>query len=287
MNPNLPVNIKKPILVAEIGINHNGSIETAKKMIDLAKKYNFNLVKFQKRSPEISTPEFQKKIMRETPWGLMSYLDYKKKIEFGLTEYKAIDSYCKKLNIGWFASAFDIESQKFLKKFKTKYNKIASAMITNKKFIEFVAKEKKITFISTGMCEMKDIILAVKTFKKNKCPFILMHCISTYPCKDENLNLLMITKLKEKFKCRIGYSGHEATTSPSLIAWLLGAEAIERHITIDRSMWGTDQAASLSEEGIRMLTGLINKTPTLIGNGKKTFSADEKKISKKFRYWEN
>ena len=182
--------------------------------------------------------------------------------------------------------AFDIDSQKFLKKFKNRYNKIASAMITNKEFIEFVAKERKMTFISTGMCEMKDIIFAVKTFKKNKCPFILMHCVSTYPCKDENLNLSMIYQLKNKFKCRIGYSGHEATTSPSLIAWLLGAEAIERHITLDRSMWGTDQASSLSEEGIRMLTGLINKTPSLIGKGKKIFSTDEKNISKKFRYWE-
>ena len=224
--------------------------------------------------------------MRETPWGLISYLEYKKKIEFGFKEFKIIDEYCKKIKIGWFASAFDIDSQKFLKKFKNKYNKIASAMITNKKFIEFVAKERKMTFISTGMCEMKDIVFAVKTFKKNKCPFILMHCVSTYPCKDENLNLSMINQLKNKFKCRIGYSGHEATTSPSLIAWLLGAEAIERHITLDRSMWGTDQASSLSEEGIRMLTGLINKTPSLIGKGKKIFSTDEKNISKKFRYWE-
>ena len=282
---NLPINTKKPLLIAEIGINHNGSVESAKKMIDLAKKYNFDLVKFQKRSPEITTPDFQKKIMRETPWGLISYLDYKKKIEFGFKEFKIIDEYCKKIKIGWFASAFDIDSQKLLKKFKNKYNKIASAMITNRKFIEFVAKEKKMTFISTGMCEMKDIVFAVKTFKKNKCPFYLMHCVSTYPCKDENLNLSMINQLKKKFKCRIGYSGHEATTSPSLIAWLLGAEAIERHITLDRSMWGTDQASSLSEEGIRMLTGLINKTPTLIGKGKKIFSADEKNISKKFRYW--
>jgi len=286
MKVNLPINLKKPLLVAEIGINHNGSLNIAKKMIDLAKKYEFDLVKFQKRSPEISTPELQKNIMRETPWGLISYINYKKKIEFGLREYKEIDNYCKRINIGWFASAFDIESQKFMKKFNTKYNKIASAMITNKKFIEFVSKEKKTTFISTGMCEMKDIIYAVNIFKKNKCPFILMHCVSTYPCKDENLNLAMISELKKKFACKIGYSGHEATTSPSLVAWMLGAEAIERHITLDRSMWGTDQAASLSEDGIRMLTGLIKKTPTLMGKGEKIFSKEEKKLSKKFRYWE-
>lgn len=286
MNSELSFNIKRPLLIAEIGINHNGSLDTAKKMIDLAKKYDFDLVKFQKRTPEICTPDFQKNIMRDTPWGLISYLDYKKKIEFGLKEFKKIDEYCKKIGIGWFASAFDIDSQKFLKKFNSKYNKIASAMITNIDFINFVAKEKKTTFISTGMCEMKDIIKAVNIFKKNKCPFILMHCVSTYPCKDEDLNLSMIKELKKKFKCTIGYSGHEATTSPSLIAWMLGAQAIERHITLDRSMWGTDQAASLSEDGIRMLTGLIKKTPTLIGKGKKIFSKEEKKLSKKFRYWE-
>jgi len=287
MKKDFNLNTKKPILIAEIGINHNGSIKIAKKMIDLAKKYNFDMVKFQKRSPETSTPEFQKEILRETPWGIIKYIDYKKKIEFNTNNFKEIDKYCKEKKIGWFASAFDIESQIFLKKFKLKHNKIASAMITNKKFLNFVAREKKLTFVSTGMCKMNDIISAVKIFKKHKCPFILMHCVSTYPCKDENLNLSMINTLRDKFNCRVGYSGHEATTSPSLVAWLLGAEAIERHITLDRSMWGTDQSASLSEEGLRMLTGLINKTPTLLGNGIKKFSEDEKKLSSKFRYWEN
>ena len=280
------INLRKPILIAEIGINHNGSINEAKKLIDLAKKYNFDFVKFQKRTPETTTPDFQKNLPRETPWGLITYLDYKKKIEFEKKEYDSIDRYCKKVKIGWFASAFDIESQKFLKKYRTKHNKIASAMITNLEFLDFVAKEKKITFISTGMCEMKDIKNAVTIFKKNKCPFILMHCVSTYPCPDEKLNLSLIVKLKEKFKCNVGYSGHESTTSPSMIAWLLGAVAIERHITLDRSIWGTDQAASLAEDGMRMLTGLISKAPGLIGTGKKIFSEDEKKISKKFRYWE-
>jgi len=280
------INLKKPLLIAEIGINHNGSINEAKKLIDLAKRYNFDFVKFQKRTPEITTPDFQKNLPRETPWGLISYLDYKKKIEFEKKEYDVIEQYCKKVKIGWFASAFDIESQKFLKRYKTKHNKIASAMITNLKFLDFVAKEKKVTFISTGMCEMKHIKNAVNIFKKNKCPFILMHCVSTYPCPDEKLNLSLIVKLKEKFKCKVGYSGHESTTSPSLVAWLLGAVAIERHITLDRSLWSTDQAASLAEDGMRMLTGLITKAPGLIGTGVKIFSKDEKEISKKFRYWE-
>ena len=162
---------KKPFLIAEIGINHNGSIITAKKMIDLAKKYNFDAVKFQKRDPEVSTPDAQKNKMRDTPWGYMSYLNYKKKIEFNYKEFKQIDKYCKKKKIHWFASAWDINSQIFLKKFKCKYNKIASAMLTNERLLEAVSKEKKHTFISTGMSNMKDIKKCVKIFKKNNCKF--------------------------------------------------------------------------------------------------------------------
>ena len=159
-------NRKKPFLIAEIGINHNGSIEIAKKLIDLAKKYEFDAVKFQKRDLNIVVPEKQKNIVRTTPWGEMTYFNYKKKIEFGYKEYKQIDNYCKKLRIKWFASPWDVNSSNFLKKFKLKYNKIASAMITNIKLLENVAKQKKITFISTGMSEMKDITKAVKIFKE-------------------------------------------------------------------------------------------------------------------------
>ena len=276
---------KKPFLIAEIGINHNGSISTAKKMIDLAKKYNFNAVKFQKRDPEVSTPDSQKNKMRDTPWGYISYLDYKKKIEFNYKEFKQIDEYCKKTKIYWFASAWDINSQTFLKKFKCKYNKIASAMLTNEKLLEVVSKEKKHTFISTGMSNMQDIKKCVKIFKKNNCKFTLLHCVSTYPCKEENLNLNMITSLKKIFKCPVGYSGHESSVSPSIMAAMLGAEVIERHITINRSMWGTDQSASLSEEGLKNLTSIINKIPKILGNGKKNFSIDEKHMLNKFRYW--
>ena len=276
---------KKPFLIAEIGINHNGSINTAKKMIDLAKKYNFNAVKFQKRDPEVSTPDSQKNKMRDTPWGYISYLDYKKKIEFNYKEFKQIDNYCKKIKIYWFASAWDINSQTFLKNFKCKYNKIASAMLTNEKLLEVVSKEKKHTFISTGMSNMQDIKKCVKIFKKNNCKFTLLHCVSTYPCKEENLNLNMITSLKKIFKCPVGYSGHESSVSPSIMAAMLGAEVIERHITINRSMWGTDQSASLSEEGLKNLTSIINKIPKILGNGKKIFSIDEKHMLNKFRYW--
>ena len=279
-------NLKKPVLIAEIGINHNGSLSLAKKLIDLAKKYDFDYVKFQKRNPDTVVPEHQKKIVSETPWRKISYLEDKKKIEFESKEYNEIHKYCKKINIKWFASAWDIESQKFLKKYKSKVNKIASAMITNLKFLDTVAKERKKTFISTGMTSEKDISNAVNIFKKNKCPFVLMHCVSTYPCPESELNLKVIETLKKKFKCEIGYSGHESTVSPSILAWYLGATVIERHITLDRSLWGTDQSASLSEDGIRNFTNIIKKSPLMLGNGIKKFSRKEKEISKKFRYWE-
>tara|TARA_Y100000590_G_scaffold18275_1_gene21773 strand:+ start:36723 stop:37568 length:846 start_codon:yes stop_codon:yes gene_type:complete len=276
---------KKPYLIAEIGINHNGSIKLAKQLIDLAKKYNFDAVKFQKRDPNICVPEHQKNQIRNTPWGNITYLDYKKKIEFGNKEFKLIDEYCKKIKIDWFCSPWDTNSVKFLKKFNTKYNKVASAMLTNTELLKIIAKEKKMTFISTGMSEMKDIDNALKIFKKNNCDFVLMHCVSTYPCPENELNLNVINTLQKKYKCKVGYSGHETSVSPSIAAWFLGADYIERHITLDRSMFGTDQAASLSEQGIRELTTMLSKFPMMMGSGKKTMSKEEKSLIKKFRYW--
>jgi len=278
---------KQPFLIAEIGINHNGSLKLAKQLINLAKKYNFSAVKFQKRDLDICIPEDQKDKIRNTPWGEMTYLEYKKRIEFGEKEFKVIDNYCKKVKIDWFCSAWDIKSFKFLKKFNTKYNKVASAMLTNKPLLKLIAKEKKLTFISTGMSYMKDIDYAVKIFKKYKCNFILMHCVSNYPCQEKDLNLNLIPILRNKFKCKIGYSGHESTVSPSIAAWFLGADYIERHITLDRSMYGTDQAASLSEQGIAQLADLLSKFPMMYGNGKKTVSKEEKKLIPKFKYWKN
>lgn len=277
--------LKKPYLIAEIGINHNGSISLAKKLIDLAVKNNFNAVKFQKRSPEISTPEIQKNVVRSTPWGEMTYLEYKKKIEFGLKEFREIETYCKKKKIDWFASCWDIESVNFMKKFNVKYNKIASAMLTNIPLLELIARQKKKTLISTGMCTMQDITRATNIFKKNKCDYVILHCVSKYPCPEEELNLNLISYYKKKFKCQIGYSGHEPTVSPSVLAWFLGAEYIERHITLDRSMWGTDQAASLSEDGMKNLSEIILKAPKFLGNGVKKLSVDDRKLLKKFKYW--
>ena len=277
--------LKKPILIAEIGINHNGSIKLAKKLIDLAKKYKFDFVKFQKRDLNICIPSDQKNILRETPWGVITYYNYKKKIEFDLDDYQEIDNYCKKKDIKWFASSWDKKSQVLMKKFNFNFNKVAYAMITNTEFLELVASEKKTTLISTGMCNLSDIKKAVGIFKKKNCPFILMHCVSTYPCPEDNLNLLMIQKLISIFKCKVGYSGHESTVSPTILAWYLGACVIERHITLDRAMWGTDQSASLAEEGIKNLTNIIYKTPFMLGDGIKKFSRIEKNIAKKFRYW--
>ncbi len=277
--------LKKPYLIGEIGINHNGSIKLAKKLIDLAVKYKFDAVKFQKRDLDVCIPEDQKKIMRKTPWGLMTYLDYKKKLEFSVSQYAEIDKYCKKKRIHWFASCWDLNSQRTMRKFKFKYNKVASAMITNIKLLDLISKERRTTLISTGMCNYSDIKKAVKIFKKNKCKFILMHCVSTYPCRDEDLNLSMINKLKKDFKCPVGYSGHENSVSPTLIAYFLGAEYLERHITLDRSMWGTDQSASLSESGIKNLSDIVNKISAIIGKPVKKYYKEEKKMSQKMRYW--
>mgnify|MGYP001292568208 CR=1 FL=1 len=281
----MKLKIKKPFLIAEIGINHNGSLSLAKKLIQLAADSGFDAVKFQKREPNISTPEDQKNKLRQTPWGEMSYLEYKKKIEFGDKEFREINKFCKKKKITWFASAWDVPSQNFLKKYKLKYNKVASAMLTNIELIEKIADEKKLTFISTGMSTLKDISKAIKIFKNRKCRFVLMHCVSTYPCPIENLNLNLILTLKKKYKCEVGYSGHESSVSPSIIAYMLGARYIERHITLDRSMWGTDQAASLSENGMKNLSNILNKSSLVLGDGVKRLSKQEKELLKKFKYW--
>ncbi len=275
----------KPYIIGEIGINHNGDIRIAKKLIDVAKRCNFDAVKFQKRSPDISTPETQKMKLRETPWGEMTYLNYKKKIEFNIKQYKVIDKYCKSKKIDWFVSCWDIDSFEEMKKFRFKYHKVASAMITNIPLLKKIAKTKVHTLISTGMSNYKNIDAAVKIFKKFNCKFTLLHCVSTYPAKDEHLNLKCIQTLKKKYKCDVGYSGHESSVSPSIIAYMLGASVIERHITLDRSMWGTDQASSLSEVGMKTLTSIIEKTPKILGSGKKKLLKEEILISKKLRYW--
>ncbi len=276
---------KSPLLIAEIGINHNGLLPKALKLIDMAKKCGCDLVKFQKRTPDIATPNHMKNLMRETPWGNITYLDYKKKIEFSSKEYDKIDKYCKKIKINWFASVWDIKSLKFLKKYKLKYNKVASAMISNISLLREIAKEKKLTFISTGGASFKEIDTAVNIFRKYNCKFMIMHCVASYPADENELNLNLISVLKTKYKCGIGYSGHEKSVTPSVIAAVIGAEAIERHITLDRTEWGTDQAASLEINGLSKLSTLLKKVNLIKGDGKKRNLKKENKKLSNLIYW--
>jgi len=272
-------------IIAEIGINHNGNIDLAKKLIDIAKKSGCDAVKFQKRDIySVYTKEFLAE-PRESPWG-NTQLDQKKGLEFDYESYLEIDKYCKLKDINWFASAWDIKSLEFLDKFKLKFQKVASAMITHNEFLNAVADRKKYTFISTGMSTIEDIDNAVEIFKKKKCDFELMHSVSTYPADEKNLNLNMILTLKKRYNCKVGYSGHEPSVSPSLVACSLGATSLERHVTLDRSGYGSDQSASLEETGLSALVGSVRKIKSILGNGEKTFLEEEKKVAKKLRYWE-
>jgi len=274
----------KVFVIAEIGINHNGNIDTAKKLILAAKKNGADAVKFQKRSIDIVyTPEVLDSY-RESPWGT-TQREQKEGLEFDESDYREIDSFAKEIDIIWFASAWDIPSQDFLNKFNIPINKIASAMATNLEFVEHVAKEQKPTFVSTGMTTLNEIEQVVKIFEKYNCPITLMHTNSEYPSPEENLNLKCLTTLKEKFNLPVGYSGHEPSVSPSLIAACLGATAIERHITQDRSSYGSDQAASLEEVGLKNLVDMVRKIPVVLGDGVKTITEQEKIIAKKLRYW--
>ena len=275
--------LKKPILIAEIGINHNGDINLAKKLIDSSADANFDAVKFQKRDINLVYSEELLNSKRESPWGT-TQREQKEGLEFSEKEYLEIDSYCKKKKIKWFASAWDVNSLKFLDAFNLEYNKIASAMIVDLNFLKEVAKRKKHTFISTGMSTENDISKAVEIFRANKCSFELMHCVSTYPMKVEDANLLTINALKDKFKCEVGYSGHENGVAVSLAAFMLGISSLERHITQDRTMYGSDQAASLEPKGMKSLTDSMNKMFVALGEKKLGHIIEEEKpILKKLR----
>ena len=269
-------------IIAEIGINHNGDMNICKQLIDIAKNAGCDAVKFQKRTLEEVYSKEQLLSSRESPWGKTTY-DQKNGLEFKLKEYQQIDKYCKKKKIYWFGSAWDLKSQKFLNKFNLKFNKIASAMIIDKNFLNFVASQKKHTFISTGMCTMKNISDAVKIFRKKKCSFELMHCVSTYPMDDETANLNVINTLKKKFKCNVGYSGHENGLAISLAASAFGLSSLERHITINRTMYGSDQSASIEPNGLKNLVESVRKIEKALGNGIKVFLPEEKVIAKKLR----
>jgi|TARA_B100000953_G_scaffold113971_1_gene93742 N-acetylneuraminate synthase len=270
-------------ITAEIGINHNGDINIAKKLIDIAKNANCDAVKFQKRTVE---KVYSKQVLdspRESPWGTTTR-EQKLGLEFNEKEYDIIDAYCKEKEIEWFASSWDIDSQLFLRNYHLKHNKIASAMLTNTELLNLVAEEKKHTFISTGMSTIDQIEQAVKVFKNNNCPFELMHSNSSYPMKPDEANLQCIKTLKEKFNCNVGYSGHESSGyNISLAAAVLGATSIERHITMARAMYGSDQAASLEPLGLVRLVRDIRMLDLIMGDGVKKVYPSEIPVMKKLR----
>jgi len=269
-------------IIAEIGINHNGDIKICKELIDIAKDAGCDAVKFQKRDIDIVyTKEFLNS-PRDSLWGT-TQRDQKLGLEFSENDYDEIDTYCSKKNINWFASAWDLNSQDFLRKYNTKYNKIASAMIVYDDLLNKVASEGKHTFISTGMSTYEDIENAIQIFKRHQCSFELMHTVSTYPMKDEDANLKMIKTLREKYGCNVGYSGHEVGLAVSYAAAAMGITSLERHITLDRAMYGSDQSASIEPNGLRILVGSVRKIEKAIGNGVKKIIADEVPIAEKLR----
>lgn len=273
----------KVFLIAEIGINHNGDLGIAKKLISEAHKAGFDAVKFQKRTLEkVYTKEFLDS-PRESPWG-KTQRDQKKGLEFSFEQYREIDQYCKSLGIQWSASAWDVDSQAFLSEFNVPFNKVASAMLGHRPLLRKIAEEKKKTFISTGMSSLEELDDVVDLFRKSDCPIELMHCNSTYPMKDEDANLLCIPMLKKRYNCDVGYSGHESSLlKVSLAAVVLGATSIERHITLDRAMYGSDQAASLEVGAIGNFVQSIRATPGILGTGVKNLTDAEAGVRKKLR----
>ena len=269
-------------IFGEIGINHNGDLKIAKQLIDLCSELKIEAVKFQKRDlRKVYTEEFLKS-KRDSPWGDTQY-DQKKALEFDEKDYKVIDQYCKEKKIKWFASAWDIESMEFLDKFNCEYSKVASAMLTSEKFLGEVAERKKYTYISTGMSSMQDIEKAINIFEKKNCEYELMYCVSVYPCPPELIDLNCIKTYKDKFNCKVGYSGHENGLALSLAAIGMGISSLERHITLDRTMYGSDQAASLEPTGFRNLVSSSNKIISALGNGEKKVLKEEVPIGKKLR----
>lgn len=270
-------------ITAEIGINHNGDIEIAKQLIDIAKAAGCDAVKFQKRTID---KVYSKEVLdspRESQWGTTTR-DQKLGLEFNEKQYDVIDQYCKQKEIEWYASAWDIDSQLFLRKYKLKHNKVASAMLTNHKLLETIAEEKKHTFISTGMSTVDEIRKAVQIFRKHECPFELQHSNSSYPMKIEEANLRCIETLRKEFECNVGYSGHESIGYIICVAAvMLGATSIERHITLDRSMYGSDQAASLEPVGLMRLVRDIRTINKILGDGVKRVWPSEVPIMKKLR----
>jgi len=279
---NKPVGDGHPTyIIAEIGINHNGSVDNAKELIKAASDAGVDAVKFQKRTPELCVPEHQKNLMRDTPWGYISYLDYRYKVEFGQDEYQEIDDYCKALGVDWLASAWDTQSLAFIEAFDPPAHKIPSALLTDHELLRAIKATGKPAILSTGMSTMEEIYEAVEILDVDN--LLICHTTSSYPCPPDELNLRMVQTLKDNFTCPVGYSGHEVGLVTSVIAVGLGACLVERHVTLDRAMWGSDQAASVEPQGVRTLVKYIRVTEKALGDGQKKVYESEQSTLKKLR----
>ena len=268
-------------IIAEIGVNHNGDLDTAKQMILSAKETGADAVKFQKRTPELCVPEDQRDIMRETPWGYISYMAYREKVEFGQAEYKEIDRFCREIGIDWFVSVWDEGSVDFIEQFNPACYKLPSASLTDHNLLRKARETRKPIIISTGMSTAEQIKEAVKVVGLKD--LAILHSTSVYPCDPDELNLRMIPTLKSQYDCPIGYSGHEVGLIPSVVAVGLGANIVERHFTLDRAMWGSDQAASVEPGGFRKLVKYIRVTEMSLGDGVKHVYESEQSSLKKLR----
>jgi N-acetylneuraminate synthase len=268
-------------IVAEIGINHNGDLATAKRLIDAAVRAGVDAVKLQKRTPELCVPDEYKEQMRETPWGYITYLDYRHKVEFGEKEYLEIDRHCQAKGISWFASVWDEPSVDFMEAFNPICYKVPSASLTDHALLNHIRKTDRPIILSTGMSTMDQIRETVELIGQEN--LIITHATSTYPCIPEELNLKVIDTLLDTYSCPIGYSGHEVGLVPSVVAVSLGACLVERHITLDRAMWGSDQAASVEPGGFRRLVKYIRVTEEALGDGVKVVYESEKSSMSKLR----
>ena len=278
--------MKKDIyIIAEIGINHNGDLAIAKKLIDIAKVAGCDVVKFQKRNPDVCVPEHQKSVMRDTPWGKMTYLEYKYKVEFEKKEYDEIDAYCKNKQIDWTASPWDLDSLNFLNKYDVPFIKIPSALLTDIELIKESTKTGKKVIISTGMSTIEEVDTAVDAIKEinSNASYAILHCNSTYPAPNDELNLKCIQTLKDRYECEVGYSGHEFGLTTTIASICLGATIIERHITLDRTMWGTDQMCSVEPQGLIKLVRGVRELNNALGDGVKVVTETEKPIRDKLR----
>ena len=269
--------------IGEIGINHNGDMQITKKLIDAVSACGWNCAKFQKRNPDVCVPEHQKGVMRETPWGTMTYLDYKYEVEFGKDDYDYISRYCAEKPVDWSASVWDLDSLKFLADYDLPFIKIPSAMTTDELLVSETAKVGVPIIMSTGMCELKEVDDAVNNVLKHNSNLVLMHTNSSYPTPRDEINLNLIPFLKERYNCPIGYSGHEEDLEPTVIAVALGATVVERHITLSHDMWGTDQKSSLEVMAMDMLHKRVKDISKIMGTAEKTVTPSEVAIRKKLR----